>query len=275
MDSGISIGEGVLWILGWFGVMLFYTLLDVAVWRKLAPGRARLLNLISSALCMGGYLLLLKTKGHFQLDLTYGITLQGMLLAAGCAAALYFLLDRFLDPLLEGMFLGSEERYQETLRHLSEAPVSSFLQVCILAPFMEELLMRGFLLGGLSANYGKVTALVLSSAVFALLHFNMVQTLSALICGVVLGLIYLRTGSVVCCITAHAGYNMISYFTMILPIVKKSLNRFDPTALRAALSVAVAQLLPPCRGFPGGSPAPLRAKAYLFVRNFPPAIQIE
>ncbi len=222
MDSGISIGEGVLWVLAWFGVMLFYTLLDVAVWRKAASRHARLLNLISVALCMGGFLLLLKTKDHFQLDMAYGITPQGIILAAGCAAALYFLLDRFLDPIFEGMLPGSEERYQETLRHLSKAPVISFIQVCILAPFMEEILMRGFLLGGLSANYGKVTALVLSSAVFALLHFNMVQTLSTLICGVVLGLIYLRTGSVVCCITAHAGYNMISYFTMISPIVKKS-----------------------------------------------------
>ena len=222
MDSGISIGEGVLWVLMWFGVMLFYTLLDVAVWRKVAPGHARLLNLISVAFCMGGFLLLLKTKGHFQLNMAYGITFQGMILAAGCAAALYFLLDRFLDPIFEGMLPGSEERYQETLRHLSEAPVISFIQVCILAPFMEEILTRGFLLGGLTVNYGKLTALAISSAVFALLHFNMVQTLSSLICGIVLGLIYLRTGSVVCCITAHAGYNMISYFAMILPIVQKS-----------------------------------------------------
>lgn len=188
MNSGISIGEGVLWVLVWFGVMLFYTLLDVAVWRKLAPGHAKLLNLISVAFCMGGFLLLLKTKCHFQFDMACGITLQGMILAAGCAAALYFLLDRFLDPIFEGMFPGGEERYQETLQHLSEAPVIGFIQVCILAPTMEEILMRGFLLGGLSANYGKVTALAISSAVFALLHFNMVQTLSALICGIVLGL---------------------------------------------------------------------------------------
>ena len=120
------------------------------------------------------------------------------------------------------MLPGSEARYQETLRHLNEAPVISFIQVCVLAPFMEEILMRGFLLGGLTVNYGKAAALALSSAVFALLHFNMVQTLSALICGVVLGLIYLQTGSVSCCIAAHAGYNMISFFTMILPAGKRS-----------------------------------------------------
>ena len=138
-----------------------------------------------------------------------------------CAVALYLLLDQFLDPIFEGMLPGSEERYQETLQSLREAPVISFVHVCILAPFLEESLMRGFLLGGLSLQYGSKPALLLSAAVFALLHFNMVQTLSALLCDILLGLLYLQTGSLLCCITAHAGYNMISYFTAILPERKK------------------------------------------------------
>ena len=221
MNKGISIGEGVLWVLAWFGVMLLYTFLDVAVWRKITPRHAKLLNVISIVLCVGGFLGLLKSKLHFQIDIAKGASLQSLLLAIGCAVVLYFLLDKFLDPVFEGMLPGSEERYQETIQHLREAPVLSFIQVCILAPVMEEILMRGFLLGGLSVNYGKVAALLISSVLFALLHFNMVQTLSALICGIILGLLYIRTDSLVSCIAAHAGYNMISYFTMILPIFQK------------------------------------------------------
>lgn len=221
MNHGVSIGTGVLWVLAWFGVMLLYTFLDVAVWRKRAPRHARLLNLITVAFCMGGFLLLLKTKGHFQFSLFDGVTVPNVMLAAGYAAALYALLDKLIDPLLERMMPASEESYQETLRSLSEAPVISFLQVCVFAPVMEELLMRGLLLGGWSVNYGQGIALFLSSAVFALLHFNKVQTLSALICGLVLGMLYLWTGSVGCCIAAHAGYNMISFFTTILAVGKK------------------------------------------------------
>lgn len=216
MDKGISLGEGVLWVLAWFGVMLFYTFFDVAVWRKITPGHAKLLNVISIALCMGGFLGLLKSKFNIQIDLINGISLKGIFLAVGCAVAMYVLLDKFLDPVFEGMLPGSEERYQEMLGHLREAPVLSFIQVCILAPVMEEILMRGFLLGGLSVNYGKMTALLISSAFFALLHFNMVQTLSALICGIVLGLLYMRTDSLICCIAAHAGYNMISYAALFM-----------------------------------------------------------
>lgn len=221
MNKGISIGEGALWVLAWFGVMLLYTFLDVAVWRKITPSHAKLLNVFSIALCMGGFLSLLKSKFHFQIGIVNGIPLEGIFLAIGCAVAMYFLLDQFLDPVFEGMLPGSEDRYQETLGHLRESPVLSFIQVCILAPVMEEILMRGFLLGGLSVNYGKVTALLISSALFALLHFNMVQTLSALICGIILGLLYMRTDSLICCIAAHAGYNMISYFTMISPFFNK------------------------------------------------------
>lgn len=217
MDGGITIAQGALWVLGWFGVMLFYTFLDVTVWRKAAPRLAGPLNLICVALCMGGFLVLLETKGRFRLDLACGITLQGMILAAVCAGGMYFLLDKFLDPIFEKMAPGSEKRYQETLRRLGDAPAVSFMQVCIPAPFMEEVLMRGFLLGGLSVRYGTVPALALSSAVFALFHFNMVQTLSALICGVALGALYIQTGSLACCITAHAGYNLISYWATIRP----------------------------------------------------------
>lgn len=221
MDRGITIAEGALWVLAWFGVMLLYTFLDVAVWRKAAPGYAKLLNVISIAFCMGGFLSLLRLKLHFRMDIVKGTSLQGILLALCCAVSLYVLLDKFLDPVFEGILPGSEERYQETLQSLSQTPIISFIQVCILAPVMEEILMRSFLLGGLSISYGGVTALLVSSLLFALLHFNMVQTLSALICGIILGLLYIRTGSVVCCITAHAGYNLISYVTMILPIIQK------------------------------------------------------
>lgn len=221
MNKGLSVGEGVLWVLAWFGVMLFYTFLDVAVWRSIAPRHAKLLNVLSIALCMGGFLALLKAKAHFKPDVFQGASFQGILLALGCAVALYFLLDRCLDPVFERMLPGSEERYQETLQHLSQAPMSSFIQVCILAPIMEEILMRSFLLVGFSISYGQAAALLLSSAFFALLHLNMVQTLSAFICGMVLGLLAIRTNSLICCITAHAGYNVISYFTMISPLFRQ------------------------------------------------------
>lgn len=221
MKDEMYIGKGILWVLIWFGFMLLYTALDVTVWRKIDPLYGNYLNLFSIIFCMVVFLLLLTKKNNFRIDLLGNISFQGILLALVCAGLFYFILDKGLDPVFERIFPASEEDYQQILQSLSLAPVISFIQVCVLAPIIEEILMRGFLLGGLSLSYGKTIALLISALFFALLHFNMVQTLSAFICGIVLGLLYLHTGSIFCCILAHIGYNLISYITMIAPLYSK------------------------------------------------------
>ncbi len=221
METGISIGNGILWVLIWFGFMLLYTFLDVTVWRKISPAYETYLNTMTIVLSMAAFLSLLSRKNSFKVDLFRNISFLGILSAIGCAILLYVLLDQGLDPIFERIFPASEESYQETLQTLGKAPVMSLVQVCILAPIIEEILMRGYLLNGLAASYGSTIALLVSSFLFALLHFNMVQTLSAFICGILLGLLYLQTGSIFCCILTHAGYNLISYLTMILPLYSR------------------------------------------------------
>ena len=215
MAGGISIGNGLLWVVIWFGFMLLYTLLDVAVWRRISPAYEKYLNIATIVLCMAVFLSLLTGKTTFKIDLLGNISLPGIFCAIGCAILLYLLLDKGLDPVFERFFPTSEESYQKTLQALRKAPVISLLQVCILAPVIEEILMRGYLLHGLAVSCGSAVALLVSSLLFALLHFNMVQTLSAWICGILLGVLYLHTGSVFCCILTHAGYNLISFISMM------------------------------------------------------------
>lgn len=125
MKSGISIGKGILWVLIWFGFMLFYTALDVVVWRKTAPLYEQYLNFFSIILCMLVFLILLIRRNHFRINLFGEISFQGILLAAGCAVLLYFILDRGLDPVFEQIFPASEETYQQMLQTLSSTPVIS------------------------------------------------------------------------------------------------------------------------------------------------------
>lgn len=213
MENHLTIGEAALWAAAYLGVMLLYTTFDVAVWRKLAPGFSGWLDLFATALCAGGFLFLLQRRA--PLRWLENMTLPGLLLAAACAAGFYLVLDLGLDPLLEKAFPASEASYQETVRSLLRFPVPAFFKICILAPAVEEALTRGLLLGGLREGYGPAAALLLSALVFALLHFNAVQTLSALVCGLALGLLYLRTGSLLCCVLAHAGYNALSFAVMV------------------------------------------------------------
>ncbi|MDE7249661.1 MAG: CPBP family intramembrane metalloprotease, partial [Lachnospiraceae bacterium] len=124
-------------------------------------------------------------------------------------------------PIFESVFPKSEQAYQATIQSLIKSPITSLLQVCIIAPVIEEILMRGFVLGGLKNTYGVIVALFISALFFTILHFNMVQTLSAFVCGIILGLLYIKTDSIPCCIIAHCGYNLISYFTTIYPYISK------------------------------------------------------
>lgn len=220
MREGMRISKGVFWVLIWFGFMLIYTSLDVTIWRNIDPLYGNCLNLLSIILSMIVFLLLLTKKNNFKINFLGNISLQGILLSLLCAGLFYLILDKGLDPMFERIFPASEDSYQQVLQSLSLAPVVSFFQVCVLAPIIEEILMRDFLLDGLLPNYGETKALLISAFLFALLHFNMVQTLSAFVCGMVLGMLYLYKRSIFCCILAHVGYNLISYIMMIAPFMQ-------------------------------------------------------
>ncbi|WP_343209676.1 CPBP family intramembrane glutamic endopeptidase [Anaerolentibacter hominis] len=214
-DHRISIKTSLLWTGLYFCVMLLYTAVDLTVWRKLDGPYAEWCILVTMIALSAVFLLILQAKTSFRIKILEHTTRKGILLAVLCAVLFYFLLDKGLDPFFERLFPVSETAYQESMLSLAKSPVSSFIHVCLAAPVIEEILMRGFVLGGLRNTKGGLAALLISAVLFALLHFNMVQTLSALVCGVVLGLLYIKTGSLFCCILTHCLYNVISYFVML------------------------------------------------------------
>lgn len=218
MNSGISIGKGILWVLVWLGFMFIYTVLDIVIWRKIAPNYSRILNIITVALSMVVFFVLLERKENFKFNLLANVSIQGIVIAICCSILFYFLSDKGLDPIFESIFPSSKENYQQTIQSIISSPIVSLIDFCIFAPILEEFLMRGFILNGLSVNYGIIVALLISSILFALLHFNIAQIIPSFICGIILGLIYLYTGSILSCIFAHMGYNFISYIMIILPI---------------------------------------------------------
>ena len=219
-EFNIKIGTAFLLVVAYFGIMLFYTFLDVAVWRKVFPGFSNIINIITIVLCICIFIMFLKRSMGYQIQLLSNINFTGILLAVGCSVLFFLLLDKCLDPIFESIFPQSEQDYQEMIQSLIKSPVTSLIQVCVLAPVIEEILMRDVVLGGLKNCYGLGAALLISAILFACLHFNMVQTLSAFICGFVLGLLYIKTNSIFCCMIAHSGYNLISYIVMIYPYIK-------------------------------------------------------
>lgn len=218
-QNTLKIKHAIMWSAAYFGIMLLYTFLDIAIWRKIFPDFSEWVNLIVIMICAFGFICLLKKQ--YKIDILSNVTPMGIVLAIACSALFYLVLDKCLDPVFESVFPQSEQDYQETIQGLIKSPITSLLQICIIAPIIEEVLMRGFVLGGLKKTYGVIGALLISALLFAMLHFNMVQTLSAFVCGMILGLLYIKTNSIFCCIIAHCGYNLISYATMIYPYINQ------------------------------------------------------
>lgn len=216
----LSIWKAISWVTIYFSFMVLYTIADILIWQKLNTPLGDWLNLIAIIICSGIFIRILISKTSYRPKIFEDISVINIVLAVLCAIVFYFLLDKCLDPFFEGLFSESEKAYQESLLILAGSPITSFIHICILAPLIEETLIRGFVLGGLKNFYGVAIALFISTLLFAILHFNMVQTLSAVISGFILGLLYIKTNSLFSCILAHCGYNMISYFAIIIPLIE-------------------------------------------------------
>ena len=74
--------------------------------------------------------------------------------------------------------------------------------VGVLPSIFEEIVFRGILLNGLK-SFGKVGAILLCGALFALFHQNPAQTLYQFCCGVAFALVALKAGSILPTVLAH------------------------------------------------------------------------
>jgi membrane protease YdiL (CAAX protease family) len=87
---------------------------------------------------------------------------------------------------------------------------------CLVAPLAEELFFRGLLFGVLRARFGIAWGVVVTGALFSLVHAvgSPPETLIVLfVLGAGLCLLYLRTGSLLPCIGLHALNNAIAFAT--------------------------------------------------------------
>ncbi len=97
-------------------------------------------------------------------------------------------------------------------------PAEQVFLLVLVAPITEELLFRGIILRGLLSRTRPAFAVLVSALLFALVHLNPWQFISALCLGLVLGWAYLRTGSVLLCILGHAISNGLMLLCSVLPV---------------------------------------------------------
>ncbi len=95
------------------------------------------------------------------------------------------------------------------------ALILQFVILCIMPAVLEELFFRGALQGLLRPS-GSAAAIFGPALLFALLHLDLVQGLTALICGVFLGWLAERSGSILPGMLLHFINNTLAFLALYL-----------------------------------------------------------
>lgn len=103
------------------------------------------------------------------------------------------------------------ESYKSVSEGLVNARTSIFsmLVILVIAPVFEEIFFRGIIFNELKSNMNVVLALVIQGVLFGIFHGNILQAIYASLLGVVLGVIYMWTGSIWSNILGHFLYNIL------------------------------------------------------------------
>lgn len=89
------------------------------------------------------------------------------------------------------------------------------LYTCVIAPIFEEIIFRGFILKSM-LKYGNLTATIVSSIMFSMFHFNLVQFINPVLMGIIFCFITIKSNSIKSSIIAHMFNNSLIMFTSVM-----------------------------------------------------------
>lgn len=120
---------------------------------------------------------------------------------------------------------GSSGAYYADLAEINLPGILYVIVIyCLLPALTEEIAFRSVIYGEYR-KFGIFGAVVLSSALFSLVHFSLSSFLSYFLCGAVLALVFEVTKSVFASMLAHFLYNLMSVFSQ--KILSDAANKAD------------------------------------------------
>ena len=127
----------------------------------------------------------------------------------------YIIVDWHLEELLP--FAEWESETLETLSQLVVNPIG-FITAAFVAPIVEEVVFRGAILRALlQKNWNPWYAILISAAIFGIIHMNLTQGFSAFAVGIFMGWLFYRTRSIWPGVIIHMMNNTISSLWDFLP----------------------------------------------------------
>ncbi len=83
----------------------------------------------------------------------------------------------------------------------------AFLSTMALAPVMEEIVFRGYMLGGLLKGFEEQRAILISAGIFALCHISFLWMIYAFLMGIFLARVSVREDNILYSVALHMGFN--------------------------------------------------------------------
>ena len=180
-------------------------------------GNAILAALVSAFSSVITLIIFLKTKWTpltrgYLLSKPWGTLLWVALFSLGTIIPLSFLYEQ--------LGIEMDENTQQIITSMMKEPWG-YVAVGILVPLAEEVVFRGAILRtllGIMSKKNHWVAIMISAAIFGVVHANLAQFINALLMGLILGWMYYRTGSLVPGILLHWVNNTMAYvLTNIMP----------------------------------------------------------
>ena len=173
-------------------------------------GNAILAALVSAFSSVITLIIFLKTKWTpltrgYLLSKPWGTLLWVALFSLGTIIPLSFLYEQ--------LGIEMDENTQQIITSMMKEPWG-YVAVGILAPLAEEVVFRGAILRtllGIMSKKNHWVAIMISAAIFGVVHANLAQFINALLMGLLLGWMYYRTKSLVPGILLHWVNNTMAY----------------------------------------------------------------
>ena len=173
-------------------------------------GNAILAALVSAFSSVITLVIFLKTKWTpltrgYLLSKPWGTLLWVALFSLGTIIPLSFLYEQ--------LGIEMDENTQQIITSMMKEPWG-YVAVGILAPLAEEVVFRGAILRtllGIMSKKNHWVAIMISAAIFGIVHANLAQFINALLMGLILGWMYYRTKSLVPGILLHWVNNTMAY----------------------------------------------------------------
>ena len=150
--------------------------------------------------------LLIKDYKKYQNDKKIKISYFNLIILGVILSLIYNIFAYYLNFLLKTSLFDNNNNLIITL-----------ISAGLIGPIIEELMFRGIIYNELKSKYKNMKAILITTIFFAIIHFNIIQTLYALAIGFILIFVYEKYKNIKAPIILHMASNITT--TLFLPIL--------------------------------------------------------